>query len=61
MIVKRVRRNGCHEERGGILLQRRSILNGVENLEWRRLDVEPFFVQLRLFIAPTCHLDILDT
>lgn len=39
----------------------RPILNGVENLEWRWLDVEPFFVQLRLFIAPTCHIDVIYT
>ena len=42
-------------------LESRPIINQVENLEWRWLDVEPLFVQLRLFIAPTCHIDVLDT
>ena len=43
------------------LLQSHLILDKVENFEWRWLDVEPFLVQLRLFIAPTCHINILDT
>ena len=47
------------ESRG--FFESRPILIGVENLECRRLDVEPFFVQLRLFIAPTCHIDVLYT
>ena len=42
-------------------LESRPILNGVENLEGRWLDVEPFFVQLRLFVAPTCHIDVMYT
>lgn len=60
MQAERIRRNGCHGKLA-FVLNIHSILNEVENFEWRWLDVEPFFVQLRLFIAPTCHMDVLDT
>lgn len=59
--VEVTRRNGCHGKLAVRYFKSHSILDEVENFEWRWLDVEPFLVQLRQLIAPTCHINVLDT